>query len=149
MGKLNKKYLLFSILLLLYAFMVELIFSYFSSTFDNMIYYSTLYVLRFTLLMGFGGMIGAESLLRNNSCNGKWRYNYKRTLVLGLPALLLSYYFYLIQIPLINSLLRNILPTLLLNGYYVKILSSILLGYIIVTSFNRQPKYESSSQKNR
>jgi len=93
----------------------------------------------------FGIMIGLDCILERYNAKGKWLFNKKRILILGLPLLIVIIYFFGIDImeyltvsPIkIPHELPLKLAFLQVNDYSFWILP-LLLGYIITTSFEKE-----------
>lgn len=89
--------------------------------------------------MSFGVILGIEHIFENRKQNGKWHIDYKRLLIMGIPALLLSVeavHFFLIE-----NILKEIgmgFSNFHLAAPAREPFFRILLGYVLVTSFYKE-----------
>ena len=109
--------------------------------YNDLVDFNELSFIRQTLinLLSYGGVgivLGMESLIKENRKDGKWRFNYKKMIVIGIPALVLS-------LPMI----WGIIIIICLNGkvndnvmtiYNFMTIFNVIFGYILITSIYRE-----------
>lgn len=85
---------------------------------------------------GVGVVLGIDNLIREKRKEGKWKFDFKKLLIVGLPALVLStpvFWATIIIICLKGKVDGNIMTI-----YNFMIIFNIILGHVFVTSIYRE-----------
>ncbi len=99
--------------------------------FSVYLYYTTFAVFSFVI----GCLLGIDEFLRKVRTTGKWKLDIPRLLILGIPSLIISIFFYLYYLDI--SWLYKITNFLIkyLQSIYVQTFSQVIFGYVFITSF--------------
>jgi hypothetical protein len=133
---------LYGVVIFVFLITSQWILSYFRYSLDQYIYSSILYFITLISFTFVGFLMGLEHFLEQRKITGKWKFNiYKLSLVV-LPLFITSYYDFLksfdlfayINFLLLGNIINPFAHTSLQQA------SSIVLGYIIVTSFYKVKK---------
>jgi hypothetical protein len=90
-------------------------------------------ILKPLLYIPVGAALAIPSFLQNFKKNGVWKIDYKRLLILGIPALYLTFYLPIhFYSPL--KVLSFSLLSVLGSELYVLVVGGTILGYIILSS---------------
>lgn len=111
--------------------------------------YLNVFLLTFTMIIfygGFGVILGLDGLLNEKNKDGIWKVRIPKMIILGIPSLYisLSYIIYYSSIIVIQYLARP-LQLILLRNSKIVILTQILLGYVVITSFFKEKSDEKAS----
>lgn len=138
MIKVILKYFLILILIIVYLAVFNKIFdsitSYQASSYKYNIALN--YAVSFIYYLGIGMILGLSNLINEFKKSGKWRINFFKLIIIGLPALFFSfsiliYYGFILNYPIIISLLNFVIKFI----KNIDKISGIFFGFIFVTSF--------------
>jgi hypothetical protein len=84
------------------------------------------------LYIPIGVSLAIPSFIQNFKLNGNWRIDNNRLLFFGIPSLFLTFLYPIHFYTFID------LPTLVVSGEKLPILSAMIFGYILLTSFYKR-----------
>lgn len=99
---------------------------------SNKISFTKQSFINFVTYGGVGAILGIDNLIKENSKEGKWRFDFKKLIIVGLPAFVLSMpvFWAIIIIICLKGKVDNIIMTI----YNFMIIFNIILGYVFITS---------------
>lgn len=99
---------------------------------SNKISFTKQSFINFVTYGGVGAILGIDNLIKENSKEGKWRFDFKKLIIVGLPAFVLStpVIWAIIIIICLKGKVDNIIMTI----YNFMIIFNIILGYVFITS---------------
>ena len=103
---------------------------------SNKISFTKQSFINFVTYGGVGAILGIDNLIKENSKEGKWRFDFKKLIIVGLPAFVLStpVIWAIIIIICLKGKVDNIIMTI----YNFMIIFNIILGYVFITSIYRE-----------
>lgn len=137
--KLWSKYFIYIVLIIVVVFLgqhvIESVKKYAEATFDINLYFQNALMIIF--YGGIGLLLGLEHLVYEMKKEGKWKINFPKLVLMGIPSLYFSLAFFLYYSN--NQFVQNILsyPITLLLNTSTSFLSvfQLIFGYSIITSF--------------
>ena len=99
---------------------------------SNKISFTKQFFINLVTYGGVGAILGIDNLIKENSKEGKWRFDFKKLIIVGLPAFVLStpVFWAIIIIICLKGKIDNIIMTI----YNFMIIFNIILGYVFITS---------------
>lgn len=99
---------------------------------SNKISFTKQFFINLVTYGGVGAILGIDNLIKENSKEGKWRFDFKKLIIVGLPAFVLSkpVFWAIIIIICLKGKVDNIIMTI----YNFMIIFNIILGYVFITS---------------
>lgn len=137
--KLWLKYLIYIVLISFLIFVRSYVGNLFTAYFKREFQYNYFYVVITTLLgVCIGVLLGIEHFIKERRNEGTWNINMPKLILVGLPSLYLSLTNILIysKIDFFHTLAYPLLYLLKLGSSYV-ILFQLILGFVVITSFNK------------
>ena len=136
------KYLIYIVViyfaLVLRSHLLELQKLYVGQTYRFTDFQPMMYLLAATVIvMLIGALLGLDQFLAQRKKVGKWRVNWPKLILLGVPSLVLSLYLFVFFTPFINALMPLYAWVTTYNYDFMAIFQ-LILGYVIITSFYRE-----------
>lgn len=99
------------------------------------------FLFQFILFITFGGLLGVDAIKNERMKLGRWRFNVYRSIVLGIPSLFFSLFMFLFysNVRLLSLLILPFEQLINSNISFI-MLFQILLGYVVVTCFEKNDK---------
>ena len=107
------------------------------TNFTDSYYYFFVLIPKFINII-FGVLLGAELLFNEIKKAGRWGFNYRKFILLGIPALIFSFYdffMFFFHCSFLPQIMENLLMA---EKFKVSVFAGIILGYTIVSSFYKQ-----------
>jgi uncharacterized integral membrane protein len=109
-------------------------------TFHLLPYYLAFYLIQIL----FGALLGLEQLIGQFRQSGRWRVNVEKIVFLGLPPLAFYAFWLLTYGLVIHPTVNDFLVNYVMGGNLILGYAGVVLGYTLVTAFQKSKHYSMS-----